>query len=149
MSTSAPRGRSAVDPRRLTQLLVAGVVVQVAGRALDGVWHANHDEFEGTAQQFEAHWLLWLGVLGTVAVAAVALRSDAPARFGLRLTVVASVLYAAVATWHFIEHANHNDPAVAHVLLAVFQVAIFAAVGVAIVTLHRRASGGREPQRGA
>jgi hypothetical protein len=35
--------------------------------------------------------------------------------------------------WHFIEHANHNDPEIAHVLLAIWQVGMLAGVLTATV----------------
>jgi enamine deaminase RidA (YjgF/YER057c/UK114 family) len=31
-----------------------GALLFIAGIALDQRWHATHDEFEGTSQQFEA-----------------------------------------------------------------------------------------------
>jgi hypothetical protein len=47
------------------------------------------------------------------------------------------------AIWHFIEHANHNDPAVAHVLLALGQVAMI--VGIVLVFVLTRRTLGRRP----
>lgn len=84
-----------VEERRLLRFLWAAAAVQLLGRALDGRWHATHDEFEGTRQQLTAHWLLWLGVLATLAVAALGVRllpDDAGAVAGFRLTLAAALL---------------------------------------------------------
>jgi hypothetical protein len=93
-----------------------GVVVQIAGRILDGIWHANHEEFEAAAQQLEAHWLLWLGIVITLAAAILAVtRLPVSERNpGYGLTVAGGALYVPVSVWHFVEHANYNDPEVAH-----------------------------------
>ena len=124
---------------RLLQLLGFAAVVQIAGRALDGRWHAQHDEFEGASQQLEAHWLLWLGVIATLAVCVLALRRlerDDRGRLGYRVTLLSGLLYTPVAVWHFIEHANHNDPAIPHVLLAAGQLGMI--VGIVLVFLLSR-----------
>jgi hypothetical protein len=121
--------------------LWAGVVIQVAGRILDGVWHANHDEFEGASQQLQAHWLLWLGILLTLAVAALAIvRLPAGERNGgFTIVLAGGALYLPVSVWHFVEHANHNDPELAHYLLALGQVAIIGGAVAAAVLTRRRA----------
>lgn len=116
----------------------AGVAIQVAGRILDANWHASHEEFEATSQQFEAHWLLWLGVLITVTTAVICvIRLSPEQRPGFSFLLAASTFYVAIAVWHFIEHANHNDPAVPHVLLAVGELAIIVAAVVVTVCARR------------
>jgi hypothetical protein len=118
------------------------VALQLLGRALDLRWHLTHDEFEGVSQQFEAHWLLWLGVLATLVVAWAAARRPEPEPLERRvyIFVLASGLaYAVVAVWHFIEHANHNDPELAHVLLGVTQLAMI--TGAVLATYAVRARG--------
>jgi hypothetical protein len=128
---------------RLLQLIAVALVVQIAGRLLDGRWHATHDEFEGASQQFEAHWLIWLGVLATLAICVVALRRLDRADRGLlgyRVTFFFGLGYAVVAVWHFIEHANHNDPEVAHVLLALGQAGMLIGI-VLVLVLSRRTQG--------
>lgn len=67
--------RPRVSPTRLLGLLALAGTRQVAERALDGIWHANHDEFEDARQQLEAHWLIWLGVFVTITVCSLALRA--------------------------------------------------------------------------
>lgn len=115
--------------------LAAAFILVLLGRALDGRWHATHDEFEGASQQLEAHWLVWLGVLATLAVSALALRRGvaAQARPGYLTTFVGCAGYVPVAGWHFIEHANRNDAAAAHVLLVIAQIAIV--LGVVLATI--------------
>jgi hypothetical protein len=128
---------------RLLRLLVIAAIVQIAGRALDFRWHATHDEFEAVTQQFEAHWLLWLGVIATLAVCAAALRRldrGDRARRAYLITLVSGLAYSAVAVWHFIEHANHNDPSVAHVLLGVGQAAMLVGVALAVVWTRGRSA---------
>jgi hypothetical protein len=117
------------------------VALQLLGRLLDLRWHVANDEFEGTAQQFEAHWLLWIGVAATIAVAYAVLRDgeSESARRGLILTVVSGALYVAVAIWHFAEHANGADPELAHVLLGLTQLGMV--VGAGLATLAARGIG--------
>jgi hypothetical protein len=128
------------DAKRFLVALWAGVVVQIGGRILDGIWHANHDEFEAASQQLEAHWLLWVGVLLTVGVAALAMIRLAPSErnAGYSLVLAGGALYVPVSIWHFIEHANLNDPEFAHYLLALGQVAILAGAVVAAMLSWRR-----------
>ena len=61
--------------RRALQGLWVAVAVQVAGRIVDGLWHASHDEFETTSDQLQAHWLIWVGVLLALVVAYGAVRA--------------------------------------------------------------------------
>jgi heme/copper-type cytochrome/quinol oxidase subunit 2 len=116
-------------------LLVATIVV-IAGRVLDARWHASHDEFEAASQQLGAHWLAWLGVIGMLAVAAVAVRRSPSERRnrGYAVVLAGGSLYVPVAAWHFIEHANKNDPELAHVLLATGQVLLFVGALIALVS---------------
>ncbi len=119
-----------------------GVVVQIGGRILDGIWHANHDEFEAASQQLEAHWLLWLGVAITLVAAALALvrLPQSERNGGYSVILAGGALYVPVAIWHFVEHANHSDPELAHYLLAVGQVLILAgALAAAVLTRRRHA----------
>jgi hypothetical protein len=138
--------------RALRALWIA-VVVQLAGRLLDLRWHLTHDEFEGTSQQLEAHWLVWIGVLATVAVAGWAvLRPERLAGYhGYLLTVVAGLLYVSVAVWHFIAHANGEDPELAHLLLGVAGVGMVtgAVLAAVLVRRTRRASVDAVPTEGA
>jgi hypothetical protein len=139
----APRRGALPSRTRLLQLLAVAALVQIAGRALDGRWHATHDEFEGTSQQLEAHWLIWLGVLITLAICAFALRRLERADRGLlgyRVTLFSGLAYSGVAVWHFIEHANHNDPEIAHVFLALGQAGMLAGI-VLVFVLSRRVGG--------
>jgi hypothetical protein len=124
-------------PRQLEALWVA-ILVQVLGRISDGIWHLNHADFEGAADQLEAHFVVWTGMLMTLAAAGWALRSDhAPERrVGYVVTFVAALLYVPAAVWHFIGHANGEELDVAHVLLAVTQVATI--VGALIATMRSR-----------
>jgi low temperature requirement protein LtrA len=124
-------------PRQLEALWVA-ILVQVLGRIGDGIWHLNHADFEGAADQLEAHFILWTGMLMTLAAAAWALRSDgAPERrAGYLVTFVGALLYIPTAIWHFIGHANGEELDVAHFLLAVTQVATI--VGAIMATVRSR-----------
>jgi hypothetical protein len=122
-------------PSAALKALWIAVAVQILGRLLDLRWHLDNDEFEGTAQQLEAHWLLWLGVLATLAIALAALRTELDGR-GLRALIGITLAYIAVAIWHFVEHANHADPELAHYLLGLTQLGM---IGAAIwVTLAFR-----------
>lgn len=125
--------------------LAAGIAIQIAGRVLDGIWHANHDEFEGASQQLQAHWLLWLGVLFTLAVCALAIgRLPAGERsIGYPITLAGCAFYVPIAIWHFIEHSNLNDPDLAHYLLAIGQITIFVGAAIAIVSGIRSLRDGR------
>jgi hypothetical protein len=128
------------ERRLLLRLLAATGVLQIAGRALDGWWHSRHAEFEGAAQQLEAHWLIWLAVAATIVVCVLALRrlgASDPGGRGYRFTLVSAVAYSAVAVWHFTEHSNHRDPDVAHVFLALFQIAMLAGIVWALVAGRR------------
>jgi hypothetical protein len=134
--------------RRVLLALWAALAGQFLGRLVDLRWHLAHEEFEGTAEQLEAHWLIWLAVLATIAVAVAGLHAlpDRPGRSGLILVVGAGAVYVAVAIWHFVEHANGADPELAHVLLALSEVAMFA--GAAFATMRARRSTPEPPSPG-
>jgi hypothetical protein len=135
--------RTLVAPRYLYALL-AGVAVQVAGRAIDARWHATHEGFESASDQLQAHSVLWIGVLVTLIVSGLAVRElRLRPRAGYFAVLASSVAYAGVAVWHFIEHANGSDPAPAHVVLGVLWAALLAsAVITAIMSRGSRPSVG-------
>lgn len=137
--------------RALGALWIA-VAVQLAGRLVDLRWHLTHDEFEGTSQQLEAHWLVWIGVLATVAVAWAVARSERVVGYpGYVLTLAAGLLYMPVAVWHFIAHANGEDPELAHLLLGIAGVGMVTGAVLAAVLARRirRASVDAVPTEGA
>lgn len=111
-----------------------GAFLFIAGIARDLQWHATHDEFEGNSQQFEAHWLLWTGfAVLLVAVVLTFLQLPANERHpGFTLVAVAAVVYLPVTIWHFIAHANEVDPAAAHVILGIGDVAIIAGAALTL-----------------
>ena len=116
--------------------LWAGAVVFIAGIARDLVWHATNDEFEGTSQQFEAHWLLWIGfllVVGVTILAFLRLRSD-ERHPGFAVVLAASAVYLPVTVWHFVAHASDIDPGLAHILLAIGDLTILSGVAWTIAT---------------
>jgi hypothetical protein len=104
-----------VRERPLLALWIATAVVLV-GRLIDLQWHLTHDDFEGAADQIRAHFVLWIGVLTMLAVAAIAVRQGVSS-LGYRLVLAGALVYVPVATWHFIEHASGTDPELAHVII--------------------------------
>jgi hypothetical protein len=129
------------ETRRLVWAIWGAIAVQIAGRLLDARWHATHDEFEGTSQQLEAHWLAWLGVLIGLIVAARALSSlrTPELRRGLSLLLASSLAYVGVAVWHFVEHANRSDPELAHVLLVIASLGMLSGAILSTVDWRRAA----------
>jgi hypothetical protein len=65
-----------VTGKRTFTVLWVAFVVQIAGRLVDLQWHRTHSEFETGADQFRAHWLVWLGTILVLVVAVMALRSS-------------------------------------------------------------------------
>jgi hypothetical protein len=86
----SPTGRS---PGRLSPgLLVAlGAAVFIAGRIVDAVWHATHEEFETATDQLQAHTVVWVGTLILLAAGAAALAR------GTRSTGYTVVLIGAIS----------------------------------------------------
>jgi hypothetical protein len=132
---------SATTTRYLRALWI-GALLFVAGIVLDQRWHATHDEFEGTSQQFEAHWLLWVGFLLVLVATVLAFLRLTPGERprGIAVVLIASAIYLPVTVWHFVAHANEIDPDVAHVLLAIGDVAIIAGAGWTFVASLRARS---------
>jgi hypothetical protein len=125
---------------RLLAGVWTGIALQAAGQVVDLQWHATHPGFERATDQLRAHWLIWLGVLVTLGVAAVGTR-QLPTRWytGYRLLLLAGLGYALSSAWHFWEHAQLRDPAAPHVLVALAKAAILAgAISATVVTRRRR-----------
>ncbi len=124
------------DQRRqnIFRALLIGFGGQVAGRLVDLQWHLTHDDFEGGADQVQAHWLIWLATVFVLWVAAVGIRDvGEPARRGYLIVLVANLAYAAVAVVHFFQHLNGLEVDWAHFLLLVSNIA--AAAGVVWVVV--------------
>jgi hypothetical protein len=129
------------DERRGLRLLWGAFVVQIAGRLLDFWWHATHDEFETGIDQFQAHWLVWLGTILVLLVAIRELRSDIEGivRSGYLIVAISNALYVPIAVAHFIQHQNHQEVDWAHAGLAITNfVAALAVVFVTFGTLRIR-----------
>lgn len=131
---------------RYLQGIWAGIAIQLAGRLVDFRWHSAHDGFEGAADQLEAHWLAWIGIAVTAVAATLAVTRAprSPRSVGYSVTFLGCALYIPVAAWHFIEHASGNDPELAHALIAVALVTIFAGAIIALVQVRRARSRGEE-----
>jgi hypothetical protein len=125
----------AAAARPYLRALWIGALLFVAGIALDQRWHATHDEFEGASQQFDAHWLLWMGFLVVFAAAMLGFtRVPSEQRHpGFTVVLIASALYLPVTIWHFVAHANEVDPELAHVLLALGDAAIIGGAAWTVV----------------
>jgi uncharacterized protein YacL len=141
--------RSTRPPRTLVApsylyVLLAGIAVQVVGRAIDGYWHATHEEFESASDQLQAHSVLWVGVLVALVVSSLAVRElRVGPRTGYFAVLVSSIAYAGAAVWHFIEHANGSDPAAAHVVLGILWAALLASAAItAVMSRSSRAPAG-------
>jgi hypothetical protein len=122
---------------KLFRLLLIGFVAQIAGRLVDLQWHLTHDEFEGAAEQFRAHWLIWLATMFVIGVAIAAVRSvgQSTQRHGYLVVLVANLVYAVVAVIHFFQHLDHLEVDWAHLLLAITGIA--GAIGVLWVIAAR------------
>lgn len=106
-------------------ILIAGIAVFIAGRIVDAMWHASHDEFETATQQVQAHAVVWAGVLILLFASARALRLELRSP-GYTAPLAAGLFYAGVAGWHFWEHSHFRDPELPHILLFAANVAILA-----------------------
>jgi hypothetical protein len=134
-----------MSARATRALLLAGLLVFLAGTARDLQWHATHDtqsEFETASKQIEVHWLLWLGALIVIAAAGMAMRrlELTQKTRGYLVAFAAGIAYALISVWHFIEHANGADPEVAHIFLYVSAGLMLAGVvrALAVTALSRQ-----------
>jgi lipopolysaccharide export LptBFGC system permease protein LptF len=134
-------------PAQLLTALGIGVLVQLIGRGIDFRWHATHDEFETAADQLQAHWVLWVGALITLAVSSAALRRGRARseRLGYVLVLAGSIGYLAAALWHFLEHLAENESTPAHVAVAATWGVLLVGVVVTAV-MWRRAQARLRPQ---
>jgi hypothetical protein len=135
--------------RRIDLALGASVLVFLAGIVRDLQWHATHDtqrEFETASKQVEVHAILWVGALAILTVCALAFRrGQTRSTAGYRVTLASAVAYAGISVWHFIEHANGNDPELAHLFLYASSLAM---VSGAFLALRRALDHRRSLARG-
>jgi uncharacterized protein YacL len=123
---------------RYLYILLAAVAIQIIGRGIDGYWHATHDEFESASDQLQAHSILWVGVLVALVVSGLAVtRLSARPRAGYLAVLISSIAYAGAAVWHFIEHANGSDPAIAHVVLGILWAVLLASAALTAIMKRR------------
>jgi len=101
--------------------------VFIAGRIVDAVWHATHEEFETATDQVQAHTVVWVGTLILLAAGAVALARGTRST-GYTVVLIGAVSYLGIAAWHFWEHSQLRDPDLPHLLLVVTTVILFAGV---------------------
>lgn len=131
------RARAEVDATRAPrQLLAAGVALFVLGRLIDLWWHATHPEFETASDQVRAHAVVWAGAVVMLWAAALALIRGSR-EGGFVAVAVGGLGYAAVAVWHFIEHANGRDPDLPHLLLLITNLVMFAGAAWVWLTRYR------------
>ena len=112
--------------RRTSLVLAGALVLYLGGVVRDLAWHSTHDtqkEFETASTQLAVHWLLWAGALALLAVSLVAFRENRGNR-GYALTLAGALTYVPLSVWHFIEHANRNDPELVHVLIYIVSTAM-------------------------
>jgi hypothetical protein len=136
----------AIADRRLFVALLIGFAGQVGGRVVDLQWHLTHEEFEGAAQQLQAHWLIWLSTVFVLVIAAPASHAfkERGQRRGYLVVLGANAAYGVVAVIHFFQHLDHREVDWAHLLLAITSVA--AALGVVWVMAARFAFRRRRPE---
>jgi hypothetical protein len=107
--------------RRRDLALAVALALYLAGVVRDLVWHSTHDtqkDFETGSTQVAVHWLLWAGALALLLVSALALRANAArGSRGYALALAAAIVYVPLSVWHYIEHANGDDPQLVHVLI--------------------------------
>jgi hypothetical protein len=117
----------------LTVLLIA------AGNLVDLRWHAHNGTAEGAAELAAGHWLVWVGLLLVIIVAAVGARRM-PSRWysGWRLLLVAALAYAAFEILHVVSHARAHDSVGIHVLLQVGKAGVLAGAVSASTVVRRR-----------
>jgi TRAP-type C4-dicarboxylate transport system permease large subunit len=125
------------------RLLLAGawltVLLVAAGNLVDLRWHAQHRNAEGVAELVAAHWLIWVGLLLVIIVAAVgAGRMPSHWYAGWRLLLVAALAYAAFEMAHLVSHARAHDSMVIHVLLQVGKAGLLAGAVSASTVVRRR-----------
>lgn len=130
----------AVTGDKLFWALIAGFGGQVAGRLVDLQWHVTHEEFEGAAEQLQAHWLIWLATVVVVAVAALGVRDvqERGQRRGYLIVLIGNLGYAVVSVIHFLQHLNQLEVDWAHLLLAITSVVATVGVWVVVARLGSR-----------
>lgn len=122
---------------KLFLTLIAGFGGQIAGRLVDLQWHVTHEEFEGAAEQVQAHWLIWLATAAVVAVGVLGVRDvqERGQRRGYLIVLIGNLAYAVVSVVHFLQHLNQLEVDWAHLLLAI--TSVVATVGVLWVVVAR------------
>lgn len=111
--------------KRLRIVVLVGALVMTVGRIIDLRWHATHAEFETGADQFQAHWLAWLGAFVLLAASTIGAANRRYRSPGFLLLFGSAWLYAGVAVWHFWLHQQIRDPDLPHALLALSQLCLY------------------------
>jgi hypothetical protein len=89
------------------------------------------------------HWLVWVGLLGVIVVAAAGARGSSSRWYaGWRLLLVGAIGYAASEALHVWNHAAGQGDTLSHLLLQAGKVALLAGAISATVTTRQRARDG-------
>ena len=125
--------------------LWVAIALEIAGELVDLRWHATHDvqrAFESWGNQAQAHWLLWIATVVTIAVAFLGGRvAVSRVRTGYEIVLASALFYAAVSIWHGWAHSIGDDPSLAHVLLVVTKAGVLVGAIWATVAWKKTAQG--------
>lgn len=119
----------------------AGALLELAGEAWDGRWHATNGKgLERGAKVLEAHAGIYLGAVAMFVGACVLVAATRRLTGGTGLAVAATAAQLGGVTWDGWAHSHGYDPAAGHVLE-------FGGFGVALLALVYLASEARRQRR--
>lgn len=125
--------------QRLLTAAWGAVAVVAVGVVADVRWHAAHGSADGIDDLVAGHGLIWIGVLVTVAIAAIGARRRSSVWYsGWGLLLAGAIGYAASEGLHVWSHGTGHARVLTHVLMQLSKVGVVAGVISATVATKQR-----------
>lgn len=135
--------------RRALWTAIAGIAIGIAGVIWDNRWHGRHsgEGITGLSEVFEAHWLIFVGIL-VIAVAlyvgVASVRHPQRAALATRIAFGGAVAMLVGFVWDSIYHAQGTESPAGHALIYLGLVVVIVAVPTALAFLRARRAAARQ-----
>ena len=134
--------------RRALWTTVVGIAIGIAGVIWDNSWHGRHADtgITGLNEVFEAHWLIFVGILViavALSVSVASVRHPQRAALATRTAFGGAVAMLVGFVWDNIYHAQGTESPAGHTLIYLGLAVVIVTVPMALASLPARRAAAR------